>query len=93
LIRSVYQLLRSILGFDILISISFQMSLDCGTLNTISNGTLQLDSNITTYGATATVNCSIGHHPTVASIACNSSGLWDEAHCKIKGRTVSRYNY
>jgi hypothetical protein len=93
LIRRVYQLLRSILGFDIFISIPFEMSLDCGTLNTISNGTLQLDSNITTYGATATVNCSIGYHATVESVLCNSSGLWGDAHCKIKGRTVSRYNY
>ncbi|XP_053378091.1 sushi, von Willebrand factor type A, EGF and pentraxin domain-containing protein 1-like isoform X2 [Mercenaria mercenaria] len=57
---------------------------DCGTLPSISDGSMRLDSTTTTFGSTATVSCNIGYDPSVATIRCQASGAWDLAACTIK---------
>ncbi|XP_053376929.1 brevican core protein-like [Mercenaria mercenaria] len=57
---------------------------DCGTLPSISDGSVRLDSTTTTFGSTATVSCNVGYDPSVATIRCQASGAWDLAACTIK---------
>jgi hypothetical protein len=60
--------------------------LDCGQLPSITNGTATLDvPSTSTFGATASVDCTTGYEASKSSISCKESGKWNKATCTIKG--------
>lgn len=63
---------------------------DCSGLYSIANGTLQLTTKgKTTYGSTATVLCETGFTPSETEITCTANEEWENATCKINGKTVA----
>lgn len=67
---------------------------DCGTLGTVSHGTLTLDSSTSTVNSSTTLTCDVGY--TVdgdASVGCLSNGSWSELpSCRLIGRPFEK-NY
>jgi hypothetical protein len=60
--------------------------IDCGPLSLISNGTATLDvPSTSTFGATASINCTAGYEASKTSISCKGNGKWTKSSCIIKG--------
>ncbi|XP_052810469.1 uncharacterized protein LOC128238517 isoform X2 [Mya arenaria] len=58
---------------------------DCGSVETISNGQIDLnDPSNTTYGAAANVTCESGFDASIDQVTCISNGSWSEALCSPK---------
>ncbi|XP_053398252.1 sushi, von Willebrand factor type A, EGF and pentraxin domain-containing protein 1-like [Mercenaria mercenaria] len=65
--------------------------IDCGTPpNNTMYGELALDNEgITTYGATATLNCVVGYETSTPIITCQKLGTWSEfENCVVKDCNV-----
>jgi hypothetical protein len=59
---------------------------DCGVVENISNGKINLDdASTSTMGATATVVCDPGYTASHEKIKCLKTGNWGKSRCKIKG--------
>ena len=66
----------------------YQFILDCGLPPTPSNGSVWLNTNVTTYGATASQTCDPGYKSNdTVTISCGENGTWSGAHmvCTLKG--------
>ncbi|XP_060573656.1 sushi, von Willebrand factor type A, EGF and pentraxin domain-containing protein 1-like [Ruditapes philippinarum] len=58
---------------------------DCGPLSLITNGTATLDvPSTSTFGATASINCTAGYEASKTSISCKGNGKWTKSSCIIK---------
>ncbi|KAL4233048.1 Sushi [Mactra antiquata] len=66
--------------------------IDCGNVNDIDFGNINLNiGNTTTYldNATATVICNIGYQATNENISCQVDGTWEDTFCEIIGAKLS----
>ncbi|XP_052808065.1 sushi, von Willebrand factor type A, EGF and pentraxin domain-containing protein 1-like, partial [Mya arenaria] len=64
---------------------AFCLPKDCGSVETISNGQIDLnDPSNTTYGAAANVTCESGFDASIDQVTCISNGSWSEALCSPK---------
>ena len=71
----------------VLLSLLYSLIIDCGSPNSIRNGSINLDvSDMTTLQSTATVTCELGFDSSTESVACLANGTWEYASCIIKGQ-------
>ena len=62
-------------------------STDCGPVESISNGRIDLeDPSNTTYDDTAVVMCDPGFDASLDQVTCLSNGSWSESTCTPKGK-------
>lgn len=62
---------------------------DCGQSPVIPYGqSSPIDYRNTTYGASARVICQTGYESSVSIILCQSTGVWQAAVCRPKGKFI-----